>query len=514
MRGPVYKDSLGRCDAPSMLYDTIRNPRAPYIPPPPIVSPDTIESTQQRMNREVLERFKGTGMRLPHDSFVAVVNIGKYLFLAIMLPPYLCLYGIPRWLIVMALPQMFLFVKSQAMHIGRFVQELAKSLTDLMKGLIEQMIGNSLKMMGQNAKHLWRHLAAGFNKIAGKIGTWGGQSLHRLYELAETIQQACLKPLKKMYTKSAGALRKAAAWGQAKSAQIALASRQSAIAVLHVINKSMIVPAGKFIQAPLAQMHAVSKNAVLRFGKTVTSLAKTVKKVYDPLINSIQAAIKQVVDYRRLAWQSFIQPPLTWAGQKVAAASSSFGKSCLSMAASVTAATRPLRDKIGAFIAPKIALVAQVLTYLPTAAIQAVYWMWQQIPPPLKTSLYKRFADARRRGRSFKSFARNFGTRFSYCARIIDTTVIQHGRLFWQWFLEFIAAAKKWLRQQLVDLPQNIRRGLISLWHYTKYLSKRLLLGTRLTIAWLWVLCKLGMELVRELSSEISGWSSFNSRKF
>lgn len=157
MAGAVSKDSLAKCEQPSMLYDAIRYPSAPYVPPKPRIesadfSKDTLETTQQRLNREMLDKFQNTSSRLSHHSYVAVAQTGKYLFLAIMLPPYLCCYGIPKWMISTLLPQIFLISKVQIMRVGRFFTELSARVADLMKGALEQMLGDSLRASQRHVK--------------------------------------------------------------------------------------------------------------------------------------------------------------------------------------------------------------------------------------------------------------------------------------------------------------------------------------------------------------------------
>lgn len=169
MPGHISKESWSRCEQPSMLYDTVRNPSASRQPPRPSAvlstSKDTIETVQQRLNREMLERLHTKGRVLPHDSFVAVIQVGKYLFLAVMLPPYLCFYALPKWLLQQLLPLMAEAAKQTLVRWGAFMLEFSKQVTDLMKGMIDQTIGWAIRVN----KDRFRRAGEAIAKFVGVI---------------------------------------------------------------------------------------------------------------------------------------------------------------------------------------------------------------------------------------------------------------------------------------------------------------------------------------------------------
>ncbi len=143
MPGPVSHDSISRCNQTDSVYDVIQNPNARPLkkaPPPPL---DTLHRAQARVNLETSERFKIHGLQLSHESFVVAAQVGKYIFLTIMVPVYLCTYGIPKWIVTQLIPKVF--VKCEWLHIGKFAKPLSEKITDLMSGLIKQLIGNGLQ---------------------------------------------------------------------------------------------------------------------------------------------------------------------------------------------------------------------------------------------------------------------------------------------------------------------------------------------------------------------------------
>jgi gas vesicle protein len=172
MPGPIQRDSVSRCDDGNSIFSTIRNHQTPHRIPTSscdklIHEPNNVvtESAQSRLNREMLNKVETMGLRLPHDSFVAVVQVGKYMVLAIMLPPYLLVYGIPKWLITTAIPEIFLFVKVQFAKIGNFFQEWSNRVVDVMKGLIDQTLGEALRMMQQQGQRFMNHAAEMMNRM-------------------------------------------------------------------------------------------------------------------------------------------------------------------------------------------------------------------------------------------------------------------------------------------------------------------------------------------------------------
>lgn len=102
-------DSLSKCDPGlySNIYDVRKRPdlKNPVVTPAQPVHKDTIEISRDKLKEEALNRLRHTSkIVVATNSFM---RVGKYLFMAIALPPYLLLYGMPKWVIVEALPALF-----------------------------------------------------------------------------------------------------------------------------------------------------------------------------------------------------------------------------------------------------------------------------------------------------------------------------------------------------------------------------------------------------------------------
>jgi hypothetical protein len=116
----IYRDTISRCNLYSNPYDThmtshpalVRQRAEEYAR-----SKDVIESVQKQLERDLMQRLL---LKLPTGKFVLVAQLGKYTFLAIMLPPYIFLYGLPKWLMTEGMPWIFNIIKKRVktLHFG------------------------------------------------------------------------------------------------------------------------------------------------------------------------------------------------------------------------------------------------------------------------------------------------------------------------------------------------------------------------------------------------------------
>ncbi|MFI0435612.1 MAG: hypothetical protein ACH350_07815 [Parachlamydiaceae bacterium] len=68
---------------------------------------DTIEISRDKLKEDALNRLRHkTQYGIAYQGFM---RIGKYLFLAVAMPPYFLIYGLPKWVLVEAIPLFFSF---------------------------------------------------------------------------------------------------------------------------------------------------------------------------------------------------------------------------------------------------------------------------------------------------------------------------------------------------------------------------------------------------------------------
>jgi predicted PurR-regulated permease PerM len=104
-KGIDSKDSLRSCDLYSNPYDArlqshpaLIKQRAQRFDPK-----DTMTCAQAKLEKDIFQRLQS----LPLGKLMIIGQIGKYLFLAIVLPPYIFCYGIPKWLLTEGLPKVY-----------------------------------------------------------------------------------------------------------------------------------------------------------------------------------------------------------------------------------------------------------------------------------------------------------------------------------------------------------------------------------------------------------------------
>lgn len=158
--GQIYRDTISRCDMYSNPYNThlsshpalVRQRAEEYAR-----SKDVIESGQKKLERDLMERLM---QKMPTGKFVVVAHLGKYAFLAIMLPPYIFLYGLPKWLMTVGVPWAFNAMKKNGKSL---LLRLAKPLKDAL-----QIIQKPILALLQAAKDRMERTRAGLNKLGQK----------------------------------------------------------------------------------------------------------------------------------------------------------------------------------------------------------------------------------------------------------------------------------------------------------------------------------------------------------
>ena len=98
-------DTLSRCDSHTYtnLYDAHKRVEIKTAPLVENKGPkDTIEFSRDQFKKEALSRLRHkTNQTMSHSGFM---RVGKYLFMAVAFPPYVLLYGVPKWIFTEGFP--------------------------------------------------------------------------------------------------------------------------------------------------------------------------------------------------------------------------------------------------------------------------------------------------------------------------------------------------------------------------------------------------------------------------
>jgi predicted PurR-regulated permease PerM len=182
MPGPT-QDTISRYQPPQDLYSVQNNPHGSKIKQSShsenLYGKDSLRTQQTRLEREMFDKFRTS---IPNDAVILVGKAGKFVFLAIMLPPYIFLYGIPKFMMVQVLP--FLFEASKT-GISKFVsilidfsalvaiplQALKKQLKRVQKKVqnLAETISKQMQAFAEMAKRGMERLTSPFVKAYDRV---------------------------------------------------------------------------------------------------------------------------------------------------------------------------------------------------------------------------------------------------------------------------------------------------------------------------------------------------------
>lgn len=136
MPGPM-RDSLSRCETnPYSLYGVRKqgDTKEKVAIATPSIHKDTIEISRDRIKKEALNRLNHTTKYFILQQ--GFMRVGKYLFLGLTLPPYLLLYGVPKWVLVVALPSLLILTKTLVIKTYKQVQ---KKVHQIIEPILQKM---------------------------------------------------------------------------------------------------------------------------------------------------------------------------------------------------------------------------------------------------------------------------------------------------------------------------------------------------------------------------------------
>ena len=177
----TIRDSITKCDSSqySNPYQVTNHPayKADSSTNSRPVHKDTLEVFQDELKKDALERLRQTKkLIIPQRSYM---KIGKYVFLAIALPPYTVIYRIPKWLIVQLIPQIMkttVFYKQKIKQkfqkrletvVVKF-NKIMKQIQGTLNGLIQPVVQAAL-FVRNGLQRVQQMMSAFANKTAAKI---------------------------------------------------------------------------------------------------------------------------------------------------------------------------------------------------------------------------------------------------------------------------------------------------------------------------------------------------------
>lgn len=208
MPGPT-RDSLSRSEInPYSLHEVRKRPdikQEPIAPTQPIHK-DSIEISRGELHKEALERLRHSSKYVIIQ--VAFIRIGKYLFVGLTLPPYLILYGIPKWIIKIGLPTILLVIHPIFKKIAQGIQKkfnkiiakVASSLSwlqNLSKVIIQPIVSLGL-YINNGIQHFKQNLIKISNRFAHLKGRVKRALFSPLKMKHEMVQQWVVQQFSKL----------------------------------------------------------------------------------------------------------------------------------------------------------------------------------------------------------------------------------------------------------------------------------------------------------------------------
>lgn len=125
---------------------------------------DTVETSQEKTDRLSPPKVAPSDNRAAKASQVEVGRAGRYVFMAVCLPPYIVLYGIPKWIAVNLLPEMMKLAGKTLTMGGSAAENLKAWLAEAIIRPLRDAFGKLLflvKELGKSASEFLSYLKQG-----------------------------------------------------------------------------------------------------------------------------------------------------------------------------------------------------------------------------------------------------------------------------------------------------------------------------------------------------------------
>lgn len=488
MTGPVKNDSMSRYDDSSALYNVAGNRNAPVkqlADPKDVLQP--VQSEGVKMTT------KTTGLQLPHESFVAVVQVGKYMFLAIMIPPYLCLYGIPKWFVMNFLPKTYTFITHEIVRIGRFFYDLGSRVQDVMRELMEQFLGDALTSGNHQAKKFVEIVASSFSGVGKKIGEAIQQGLALVALVKNKLSEISLPVVSKL---------KEALPAFAKAAGQTVLGAGEAI---RAFTEPVVTPLIAAVVAPIYYLGEFLKSMKSGTEHVVAVVSERVREVVEKVRESI---LVPVVHQVQVATQAVIQPVMTWMQTTFKPINETFKSAWGTVVQSIVDTRRSIVEGLERVTRPAFEAVQKAgekTTEYVKQSAEVVYTMtinlfvqaWNKIPT------WERRKGEGRRQSGFKQFAQKVGKKIVEGVAAVAATTMGFFSWLMSLFIEQWMRFSAWVGRVFLAAPKYLLGLTIKVFDRVKIAVRWIALAVRSLGAVIYTLFQVSLEQTRVLSEKM-----------
>jgi hypothetical protein len=481
------RDSIGRADQGQDIYSVVRNPNAHGPAKSHSVRPlnlDRLETSAEKLQRQQMEAIKKGYLKIMAEDGSAIKLItltAKYMFMAVVFPPYMLLYVLPQHLFLKLIPKL---MKETFKMLERLPEWFSNTTTwlpnpnQLLSQLVKpfavakQNLDDFLKMM--------KHYSQAARKIITEVVAKGLELAKIPFiRTAQVFKDASLGL--KTIAKDIG------------SRAVNINEKiENAIQQIKENIAAIVLP---FVQ-PIVQLLETQYTKAVDYAKkgaemVSTTVYKAIEKVKEKLLPPIEKTTKMVKDAAK--WISnkiylAAQPVVAWAQPKLEK-----GKQLAKRAAK---AVEKVREKASQTIEnlrqQTIALVAPLIV------------QGQNLINLMVTSPVVRLFKQTKEGNSFKQRAKDLAQGFKNATQYMRSFVVHQitkavSRLR-RWIKEILTRVKNYI----LDLPRRIWRNMIKVAYMSMQFMRAAGAFFVKTYQVTRLLFKFGMQLMRELKGEIS----------
>lgn len=467
---PIYRpDTLGRCNNNLNMYTAQHDIRRKDVPISRPSRMDGMESMQQRLNREILSNFLSNNFRLPNEKFVLVGQLGKGMFLAIVLPTYIFFYGAPKWLGQVLLPKM----QNGTMSLLSYLRSVSKWISGNAISL-----GNTFKtpllLLYAQIQRVHKTVTEALNKARESIKAQLARIASPFIRAGEAVTNAYQRAIKVLDNTVLRHIRAAQSYLQGR----AEATKQAI--------DNVYQPIATWIASKFNKAAEISKEITSWMREKAERVTETAKQWAQQPLQQLNQLLHGMVHF----FQQIPKPQTNWGKSQLKAiierakiiqeAIVKFAENAATRVQQLAAATVNYVQNVGQYSlqlmqAIQNPILAWGRPHLERflQAIERFQRMVQSIHRTLEAYRERLARHLKRFAKRLKQIA-DFGQRGA--------------RRFWEEGKKLPARAKRAIKRTI----EFIRHTKISF----VYLI-------RLLIAWIWVLFKVGMMLVRERSTAL-----------
>lgn len=281
----AYNDSMRRCDLYSNPYDTRLQARPALVKHRAdcyAKTKDTLESKHSMLEKEIFQRFMNRNFDVSKEKQVFLVRIGKYLFLAIMVPSYIFCYGIPKWLFTEALPQLYQITSNLMKLMSKKLGDVARQGMAALKSLSQRITSPILAFIQTRIEQT--------NQLYSRIKEKALLLLNTLKYPFQQFDQKVMSPISNRYRQIAAALQKA----YAKYTQI----------------KEMISDFKAKVRHTLIYLPDTIGEKLEQLFDKMANLRASIQKAFDPVVAWIEPKYVRFSESMNRLGNMFIHRPL------------------------------------------------------------------------------------------------------------------------------------------------------------------------------------------------------------